>query len=154
MRLIGRTLLAAAGLALALVAMHAWSSTASTGPATVRVTDKQTRFSRVDIGSRGRSAGDVEIAYTLVYNRRITQRPLGHAEFLCTYTIGPNRSCRGTILLPRGRLEVGGILRYRQFYVLAVIGGTGLYDNARGTLTVTRIGRNPPRQLLFFRLTG
>lgn len=154
MRLIGRTLLASACFALAAVALHTWSSTASTGPATVRITDKQTRFSRVDIGPRGRSSGDVEVSYTLVYNRRITERPLGHAEFLCTYTIGLNRSCRGTILLPMGRLEVGGILRYRQFYVLAVIGGTGLYDNARGTLTVTRIGRNPPRQLLFFRLTG
>jgi hypothetical protein len=154
MRLIGRTLLAAAGLALAAVALDAWSSTASTGPATVRVTDKQVRFSEVDIGQRGRSPGDVEVVNVLVYNRRITERPLGHAEFLCTYTVGLNRSCRATIFLPMGRLEVGGILRYRQFYVLAVLGGTGLYDNARGTLTVTRIGRNPPRQLLFFRLTG
>lgn len=154
MRLIGRTLLAAAGLALAAVVLDAWSSTASTGPATVRVTDKQVRFTEVDIGTRGRSPGDVEIANVLVYNRRITERPLGHAEFLCTYTVGLNRSCRATIFLPMGRLEVGGILRFRQFYVLAVLGGTGLYDNARGTLTVTRIGRNPPRQLLFFRLTG
>jgi hypothetical protein len=154
MRLNWRTLAAAAGLGLVAVALYGWSSTASTGPATVRVTDKQMRFARVDVAPRGRSAGDVEIAYTLVYNRRITPRPLGHAEFLCTYTVGPNRSCRGTILLPQGRLEVGGILRFRQFYVLAVVGGTGLYDNARGTLTVTRIGRNPPRQLLFFRLTG
>lgn len=154
MRLFGRTLLAAAGLALAAIVLHTWNSTAATGPATVRITDKQTRFARVDVGPRGRSSGDVEVAYSLVYNRRITERPLGHAEFLCTYTIGLNRSCRGTILLPKGRLEVGGILRYRQFYVLAVIGGTGLYDNARGTLTATRIGRNPPRQLLFFRLTG
>jgi hypothetical protein len=154
MRLIARTLSAAAGLALAVVALYAWSSPASTGPATVRVTDKETRYSSIDVGKRGRSPGDMEVVYTLVYNRRITPRPLGHAEFLCTYTVGFNRTCRGTVLLPQGRLEVSGIMRFRQFYVLAVIGGTGLYDNARGTLTVTRIGRNPPRQLLFFRLTG
>jgi hypothetical protein len=154
MRLIGRTLFVAAGFGLATVAMSAWTSTASTGPATVRVTDKQTRFARVDVGKRGRTPGDMEVVSALVYNRRVTARPIGHAEFLCIYTMGQNRTCQGTVFLPKGRLEVGGIMRYRQFYVLAVIGGTGLFDNARGTLTVTRIGRNPPRQLLFFRLTG
>jgi hypothetical protein len=154
MRLIGRTLLVATGVAVGVVVVNSWTSTASTGPATVRVTTKQTSFSRVDIGRGGRSPGDVEIASALVYNRRITPRALGHVEYECTYTVGINRMCRATIFLPKGKLMVGGIMRYRQFYELAVLGGTGLYDNARGTLTVTRIGRNPPRELLFFRLVG
>ena len=64
------------------------------------------------------------------------------------------RGCRGTYTLPKGKLVVGGSLLYRQFYELAVLGGTGLYDNARGTLTVTRTHRNPARHPLVFRLVG
>jgi hypothetical protein len=43
---------------------------------------------------------------------------------------------------------------YRQFYDLAVVGGTGLYDNARGTMTLTRTGRKPVRDAILFRLVG
>jgi hypothetical protein len=35
-----------------------------------------------------------------------------------------------------------------------VLGGTGLYDNARGTMTSTRIRRKPLREFLLFRLVG
>jgi hypothetical protein len=43
---------------------------------------------------------------------------------------------------------------YRQFYNLAVVGGTGLYDNARGTMALTRTGRKPVRDAILFRLVG
>ena len=56
--------------------------------------------------------------------------------------------------MPKGRLVVAGELQFRQFYSLAVIGGTGLYDNARGTLSVTRMGTRPVRELVVFRLVG
>ena len=49
--------------------------------------------------------------------------------------------------MPKGRLVVAGELQFRQFYSLAVIGGTGLYDNARGTLSVTRMGTRSVREL-------
>jgi hypothetical protein len=35
-----------------------------------------------------------------------------------------------------------------------VTGGTGLYDNARGTLNVTQTGRKPTRNQVVFRLVG
>ena len=79
----------------------------------------------------------MEIVSSLVFNRRLTPRALGHYELVCTFTIGINRSCNGTIFLPKGKLVVAGVLRYRQFYELSVTGGTGLYNNARGTMTVT-----------------
>lgn len=154
MRLALRTLALAGAVALGAALFETWDSEAVTGPATIRISDRQASFERVDIGRPGRSAGDMEVENSLVFNRRITPRSLGHAEFICTYTVGLNRSCRGTIFMPRGKLVVGGTMRYRQFYELAVLGGTGLYDNARGTLTVTRIGRKPARRILFFRLVG
>ena len=38
--------------------------------------------------------------------------------------------------------------------IVIITGGTGLYDNARGTLTVTAKGLKPRRELLLFRLSG
>ena len=59
-----------------------------------------------------------------------------------------------TVTLPKGSLVVSGLLSSRLLYELAIVGGTGLYDNARGTLTATVIGLHPRRDLLLFRLTG
>ena len=154
MNLALRTVFVAGALVLGAALFETLDSGASTGPGTIRITDRQTSFERVDVGKRGRSPGDREIENALVYNRRITPRALGHIEFVCTFTVGLNRNCRGTLFMPRGKIVVGGTMRYRQFYELAVLGGTGIYDNARGTMTVTRTARRPPRHILFFRLVG
>jgi hypothetical protein len=154
MPLVGKTLAVVVGSILVAAVVATLTSNAATGPAVVRVTDRQTKMWKIDSGRRGRSPGDMEIVNALVFNQRVTPRALGHSEFLCTFTVGINRSCQGTIFLPKGKLMVAGILRYRQFYELAVVGGTGLYNNARGTLTVTRIGDSPLRHLLYFRLAG
>ena len=146
---------AAVAAAVPLAVALGPSSDAATGPAQIRVTSEEVVYERVDVGRKGRSAGDMEIFKQLVYNRRITRRALGHAEFVCTFTIGPSRSCRGTIFLPKGKLVVGGPIYYRQLYQLAILGGTGLYDNARGTMTGT-LYRRPPRraEILQFKLVG
>jgi hypothetical protein len=150
-----RLALLVGAVALLLVAAgNSRSSEAVTGPATIRITNKQVRYERVDVGRKGRSPGDTEIIVQLIYKKRVTPKPIGHADFVCTFTVGPSRSCRGTISLPSGQVVVGGSLRFRQIYALAVLGGTGLYDNARGMVTVTRLARSPRRELMFFRLTG
>jgi hypothetical protein len=149
-----RLLLVCGILASVVAAAAAMSAATATGPATIRVTDEQSRLVVVDIGARGRSPGDMEIVTARVYNRRIRDRAIGHWELLCTFTIGVRRTCRGTVFLPKGKLVVGGSIRYRELYELAILGGTGLYNNARGTLTVTRLQRKPRRQFLYFRLAG
>lgn len=140
-----------------LLGAAAWVSTgsdAATGPGVIRITGKQIRYNRVDVGSHGRSPGDTEIATQLLYNQNITPKSLGHSELVCTFTVGTSRNCNATVFLPRGKLVVGGSIFARQFYQLAILGGTGLYDNVRGTLTVTRTGENPRRELMIFRLVG
>ena len=128
---------------------------ADTGQGLIRVTGTEARHILVDIGKRGISPGDTEIVTQAIYNLRITDRPIGTAEYVCTFTIARVRSCRGTFVLPRGKLVVGADIRYRQIYELAILGGTGLYNNARGTLTATRIDRKPrTREYLIFRLAG
>ena len=145
-------------LAGALIAgAAAWierDSHAATGPAAIRLTDRDVSYERIDLGRRGRSGGDVEIIKQLLFNKGITPKAIGHLELVCTFTIPPSRHCRGTIFLPRGKIVVGGSIYSRQIYQLAILGGTGLYDNARGTMTGTRFRRKPRGEILIFRLVG
>src|SRR5262249_19081838 len=111
MKVVGTALAVAVGFVLPGVLAGTLTSTAATGPATVRITDRQTRVVRVDTGKPGRTPGDMEIVNALVYNQRVTPRALGHSETVCTFTIGINRSCQGTVFLPKGKLMVAGVLR-------------------------------------------
>jgi hypothetical protein len=145
----------AAGLgALALLNGWSLSSDAATGPATIRITNREISRVRIDHGRPGRGPGDVEIVRQNLFNKRIKSSPIGHADFVCTFVTSGTRSCSGTVFLPRGRLVVGGSIRYLDLYELAVLGGTRLYDNARGTLTVIRTTRRPRRDIMVYRLTG
>ena len=138
---------------LAVGPLQGWSE-AGTGKATIRITDREIASSRVDVGARGVSPGDTEIVRARLLERG-TGKTIGRSELVCTFVdSGRSRVCRGTYILPKGKLVVGGSLLYRQFYDLAVVGGTGLYDNARGTVTVTRTARRPTRDLVVFRLVG
>ena len=130
-------------------------SEAGTGPATIRITDRQVQVTRIDVGARGTSPGDTEVVRQLLFNLRVTSKPIGHSELVCTFVDSKRlRVCRGTYVLPKGKVVVGGSLDYRQFYDLAVLGGTGLYDNARGSVIVTRTHRRPVRNLVVMRLVG
>ena len=143
------------GLA-ALSVLNGWSSASSavTGPGKIRLTSRELSRVRVDAGKPGRGPGDVEVIRENLFNKRLKLRPFGHADYVCTFITSETRSCTATIFLPRGRLVVGGSIRFPELYELAVLGGTRLYDNARGTLTVIRTTTRPRRHILLFRLAG
>ena len=144
-----------AGVLVGVLVVSPWESgaAASTGPATIRITNKEVSVARVDVGRRGESPGDLEIIRQRLFDRQ--QNRVGQAELDCTFVDSRRaRVCRGTYFLPKGELVVGGSLSFRQFYELAVVGGTGLYENARGSVTVTRVGRRPVRDRVVFRLVG
>jgi hypothetical protein len=122
-------------------------------PGIIRITDREVAFSRVDTGRKGRTPGDVEITRRLLFNKRITPRSIGHSDLVCTFTSGRSRHCTGTYVLPAGSIAVSGSMEFRQFFQLAVVGGTGKYANVGGTLTVTSLGRKPRRDVVLFRLT-
>jgi hypothetical protein len=145
------------GVLAGILVVSPWegSSEAATGPATIRITNVQDTVVRVDVGTRGKSPGDTEIIRQRLYNTRVTTRSIGRSELICTFVDRRrSRVCRGTYFLPKGRIVVGGSLLYRQFYELAVLGGTGLFDNARGSLVVTRMAVRPVRDRMVFRLVG
>jgi hypothetical protein len=149
-------LLLVAALVAGLAVYASLTSSAATGPEFIRITDRQFDYTRVDLGARGQSPGDQEIIFDKLFNRRITPKSIGSARFLCTFVARRTRVCTAAFNLPKGELIATGTLRFRQFYNLAIVGGTGLYNDARGTLTVIRTTRSPRpiRELLYFRLAG
>lgn len=143
--------LALGGLAL-LMNAFAPASQALDRNGTIRITTRQVANQIVDHGGRGRGVGDVQVMRLLLYNKGVTPRALGHAEMICTFTGRRTRVCNGTFFLPRGKIIVSGSLVYRQFFEFAVLGGTRLYNNVQGSLTVTSIRPNPRRDIATFRL--
>jgi hypothetical protein len=146
-------------LAGAIAASGVLASSELTRPGVIRITNRELAREVVDVGAAGRSPGDQVVVSQLLFNRRITTRALGHEEMLCTYLGrggvlgGGARSCTITFYLPEGRLVVAGAVHNLVLFTLPVVGGTGIYDNVGGTLTVTFLGSEPNRQLLLFRLT-
>ncbi len=148
------TALAVAGAVALVAGATGKGSEAATGPAQIAISGQEIGYSRVDVGKPSTSPGDMEIVRYRLFNRRVTTDAIGRGELVCTFTSGRSRVCRGTYFLPRGNLVVGGSITFREFYELAVVGGTGLYDNARGSVVATRINRKPRREFLLFRLVG
>jgi hypothetical protein len=130
-------------------AVFAVSSSEATPPAVVRLTDRQTSET-----SFGNSVGGGEIVRVRLFGSKSTSKTIGHGVVSCMDVGLGERSCQGTYVLPKGSILTGGILKTRLLYTQAIVGGTGLYDNARGTLTVTASSVSPRREILLFRLTG
>jgi hypothetical protein len=122
------------------------------GPGTIRITSLDLKVSLVNRGAPSRGTGDVLLIRQLLFNKGIRKEAIGHTDLVCTYTGPRARQCNGTYSLPRGTIVVSGSLRFRDFYRLAVVGGTEIYDNVRGSLTVTRYTKRPRREILIFRL--
>jgi len=143
--------LAAAGAAL--VAMLALpGARALERPGAIRITDSETSHVYVDMGKSGKNAGDLDVYGFVLFNKRITTKAIGHAKMTCTAVGGTGQSCTGAYILPQGEIVAAGVITSRLIYELAVIGGTGLYNNVRGSLTVTSLERKPTKELLVFRL--
>ncbi len=128
------------------------SSQALNGPGTIRITSRDIQINLANQGAAGRGAGDTLLIRQLLYNKGIRKKAIGHADMVCTYTGFRSRQCTGTYFLPKGTIVVSGSLRYREFFELAVVGGTSLYDNVRGSMTATMYTRRPHREILVFRL--
>jgi|SRR6186713_2837623 len=123
------------------------------GPGTIRITSLDVKVSLLNRGARGRGMGDVLLIRQLLFNKGIRKAAIGRSDLVCTYTGPKARQCNGTYALPKGTIVVSGIVRYRDFFKLAVVGGTEIYDNVRGSLTATRYTKRPRREILIFRLT-
>ena len=122
-------------------------------PGTIQVTNREVRHAHVDQGADGTSVGDIDVYTSLIYNKRITPRAIGRETMMCTNVGASSQNCSATIVLPRGQIVAEGLIGTRLIYQLAVVGGTGLYNNVKGAVTITSLNRKKPvRELLVFRL--
>jgi hypothetical protein len=133
-------------------ATGAAGSATLTQPGTIKVTDRLVKRTHVDGGKPGRGAGDIDFWRQSIFNKGVTPTPIGHSDVTCFNTGTGSQYCSGTYFLPKGKIMVTGVIGSRLFYELAVIGGTGLYVNARGTVTATYLGGIPAGEFLVFRL--
>jgi hypothetical protein len=149
--------LACVAAALAAACAVLWApavadgSTTLNGPGSIRITDRLVKHTHVTVSREG--AGNLDFYRQALLNTRITTHPIGHSDVMCTNTGTGSLNCSGTYFLPDGKIMVSGVIASRLFYELAVVGGTGLYDNVRGTLTATFLGGSPAEEFLLFRLT-
>jgi hypothetical protein len=154
------SLSAAAKVALTLAAAAVFMTIAANAvgagtldqPGAIRITDRMVKHTHVDGGRRGLGAGDFDFYRQLLFNKGITTAPIGHSDMTCINTGTGSSNCSGTYFLPKGKIMVGGVIASKLFYELAVLGGTGIYDNVRGSLTVTFLGGAPAHEFLIFRL--
>jgi hypothetical protein len=126
---------------------------ASTGPALIRITDVETSVHTIQPAGGG-WAGAVQVISQRLYNPALSQQRIGVSQLVCTFADKRDRTCIGSYELPRGTIVVTGPLASRLLYEIPIVGGTGLYDNARGTLTVTASRFRPRHEVLLFRLLG
>ncbi len=148
----GRSLVLSASGALLLSLLALPGARALERPGTVQITDSEVRTTHLDLGKRGTSIGDLDVYNLSLFNKRITPKSIGHGEMVCTRVGVKRQSCTASYTLPQGEITVQGTINSRLIYALAVVGGTGLYSNVRGTLTVTSLHRKPSKELLVFRL--
>jgi len=143
---------AVGALLFVIVLTSAAAAPTLNAPGTIQVTTKLAKHTHVNVGSRGPSAGDLDFYRELIYNKKITPNPIGHSDMTCTSTGTGSMNCNGTYLMPKGKLVVGGVIASRRANVLAVLGGTGLYENAHGTLSVHALGKSVNQWAVVFTL--
>lgn len=145
--------LATGALLAAVVVCLVGASTSggATGPAVIRLTDVQT--GDVNVGADDH-IGSLEVIHQRLYGSANKTRSIGRSVIMCIDVGDKDRRCDGSYVLPRGTIFSATVLQTRFFYTAAITGGTGLYDNARGTVTVTATRVKPRREILLFRLSG
>ena len=142
------------GAAFVVIAISATGgAVGSTGPSQIRITDVQVS-DRVIPPVEGGRAGTVETIRQQLYNPSRSRLPIGRGLIVCISSDSSDRMCTGSYVLPKGTLVVTGSLQSRLLYEIPIVGGTGLFDNARGTLTVTASHLRPRHEVLVFRLVG
>lgn len=125
---------------------------------TLRFVESLSTTKWVDVGVAGRSIGDLRVtAHSLRRAAADADRPVGPKvgtrSTATTVLVSGAGSLVSTSFLPAGSITAGGVARRVVRGVpltLAVLGGTGAYAHARGTLTLRRLDTR--RTLVFFTL--
>ena len=124
--------------AAAVAALTAFLAFASPAHAErIEVTTRVSKVNRQPLPPTGR-AGDLESAQWLIRDRY--GAAIGDLAIDCRWVISSLRLCVGQLALPLGSVVVAGASRTRFLGQLAIVGGTGNYVGADGTMVFRATG--------------
>jgi hypothetical protein len=93
-----------------------------------------------DVRVSGSGPGSMRTIVWRLWNRSITDRPIGHA-FVSCWLIGRGgllgngaQWCASQFVMPLGKLNASGVVRNRRHWTLVVTGGSSRYIGAAGTV--------------------
>ena len=128
-------------LVIALVVAATGAATGSGGHdhgkgKTIRVVERATTDTSVDLGETGDSIGDLLAFGNELFDHR-NQRKVGTDQGSCVRTVvGKAYECSWTNSLAKGQITVQGPFLDSGDSVMAITGGTGAYRRARGTMAL------------------
>jgi hypothetical protein len=136
-RNIRRTLgLSATAAALASAAVLATAGSAQTPPSTLHLLSTNQRS--VGFAPHGAPRPGARLGF----GDKITGDDTGYDRGVCTFIGGKSLLCTVQVQLAKGTLSVQGMLSQRASNTpMAITGGTGAYDGARGTALVTDVSK-------------
>lgn len=134
------TALTAAAIAAGSIIAIAPAASGRSGSTTIRLTEVPRNFQFVDVAPQDGTGKPPSEGDEFVIGGRLVRggKRVGTSNLVCTVT-QPGASgvsqCTGTLALSRGQITFSGISRIASNHdVFAVIGGTGAYARATGTL--------------------
>ena len=139
---IGATVVLLAGSTAALSVASASAAPKNGAASAVRVLhllSKQTSLQVIDIGKKGPSPGDQIIETTADFQngKRVAREALNCVDITVTPR-GFDVVCHGAFVFSNGQVEFQGETNFHTPFTVAVIGGTGAYQNVGGQLTLER----------------
>ena len=125
-------LLGAVAAFVVVVAATAFAGGASSTAKTIRVIEHATTDAVTETGKKGDSSGDLLTFANQLYNAA-NAKTVGSDDGWCIRTVaGKSWECAWTNTLAGGQIMVSGPFLDAGPSKLAIVGGTGVYANARG----------------------
>jgi hypothetical protein len=143
--LIAVVLAALGGAAVLAVSAGGQAPPATPADFTVTTTQRERDTTYIDNPPRRReSAGDMFLG-----TGRITGAKTGTLEFACTVVSRRASVCQGAASFSDGEVHVSArVAGESRTLRIAIVGGTGAYNGARGTLTSTTTSSNRQREIM------
>jgi len=122
------------------VALASSSSPQITTAQTIRLLEHDTHQGFVDLNHNHRPDTGDQFIFAGVLTNPSTHKQAGSVTGACTVTFGQNALCQaiGT-LNGRGQVTISGISGNAKDFDLAVTGGTGQFQNARGQIHIHQV---------------
>lgn len=147
-------LVAGAGVLVAGSTAGSSDAAGSHGRRTLAVVEHAVSDTLIDLGKNGDSRGDQISFQNPVFDAR-DQHRVGHDLGYCIRTRpGVTFECTWTLVLERGSIVVQGPFRDAGDSTLAITGGTGAFNGARGSMHLHALDTKVAKYRFVYHLAG